>query len=343
MTPKKLSIILLSILVLTGFGVFWAYKQYKILSISEVENTFPLINNEKENTDTTETVEEKVSQEEISKLPGCTTAFYELPKELKDITVEAKNKIINYRQSWQDVCSGKSLRSLYPLWVEAKKIIEWRGEGEGYKLCFASEAYDECSDITPYTPGFAGIYAEGILQNFTWSQEKFAQNTLIGTQEDKDFFNTFTNLNIENSSNFSPWVEQTWDYGGCTKYGSYNWVKTLNALDDLSKKVKSPVYLEEINLHRSHLLTGVTNHLLGIDFETPVFSDFKPSICTCGKKEDVLNDLESISKYAKTNLFYFESRDTLTNQSIRIDELILEIKNGKVDIFSQAERHCSGG
>jgi hypothetical protein len=350
MTSKTLLIILLSIVIVAGIGVsiflfstkYTPFDSHTGIPVEEIAKLS----------------EEDISQAEIDELPGCVAAYTPLPLgELTGLTHETKNRLIHYRQSWQYVCSGKSDHSIYPLWIEAKELTKTTYTNSGVlgsALCEENKMINgECAtDITAYAPGIKGVYAEGMLLDFTPSRKLFSENIILGTQEDKDFFATYALLGLEDD-NFSPWIEQTWDYGGCTKYGSYDWVGVLDTLDKLSKKINNLGYLEEINLYKSELLNGVTNNMIGwnYEFKDPKYPYVKPHICTCDKKNEVLSDLDKVLQYSKNHLFYYDLTSapgpghpsSPSDLSPSIIDFINKIKEGKINVLSDAERHCSGG
>lgn len=319
MTSKNILIILLSIIIVASVGcsIFLfstKYTPFKSNTEIPIEETVQI-------------PEEKISQKEIDELPGCIAAITPVDENFsnsKNISNETKKALDEYRKNWQDICSGKKERTLAPLWVEAKKLTDLKKSKDNFSSALCDSINDECGDIVEFAPGIGGLYAEGMLLGFRQSQKIFAENIKLGTQEDKEFFATFVLLNIDNANNFLPWVEQTWDYGGCTKYGDYDWVGTLKIFDELSKKISSPKYLEEINLARNDITNYDPNNV------------YQTKICTCGDKKMVTSDLEKILQYANGNALYKEKASGIVN-------FIQEIKSGKISVLSETERHCSGG
>jgi|GEM_PF-2460630 len=346
----KKSITIFGILLgLIALGIaYYGYKLHKELGYSQNTQT------DIKTTITTQPTAEKPSRtlktealEEIkNKTTGCIAAFTPVDENYtksKNISDQTKKLLDQYRKNWQSLCRGQEGFTLNLLWNEAEELTRLEHkDAQGHSesdLCDRGED-GECYPIMLFTPGIAGLHAEGMLLGFAPSQELFAENLVLGNQEDKDFFTTYTSLGFDNSNNFYPWIDQTWDYGGCTKYGNYDWTKTLNILNALSKKVTGTAYRENISASTNDLIDGVTDNLLDHDFEYKGQHAFTPHICSCDKKEAVLSDMEKVLEYAKSHPLNLKDG---TAVSSRISEIITHIKNGKVDVLSQAERHCSGG
>jgi hypothetical protein len=59
-------------------------------------------------------------------------------------------------------------------------------------------------------------------------------------------------------------------------------------------------------------------------------------ICTCKKKEAVLQDLLNVQKYIRKEAVY-------ASQVPKVQQTIDSIESGKIKVNSEAEKHCSGG
>lgn len=336
MTSKNLLITLLVLVIVASIGisVFLFSTKYASFKSGTAIST----------EETTKLSEESISQAEIDKLPGCVVAFSKevYPGSIR-ISNETKNLIKHYIKSWQDVCSGKSERSLYPLWIESQKIFNLLQQEAGYNPNSL-----ESDDLPLFLPGFEmnsdsdNFTADWL--DFTPRTRLFAENVKLGTQEDRNFFTTYSSLHFYDDMNFLPWIEPTWDYGGCTLYGTYKWTNSFQALDDLSKKIKNSDYLESIHFSREKILLGLTYDNIYYYQGEEDGGRSKPelsSICSCGgKKEAVLNDLEKVLQYITTNSSYsYYYRDSI----YPITDIITKIKKGEVKVLSETERECSGG
>ena len=113
---------------------------------------------------------------------------------------------------------------------------------------------------------------------FSPSIDAFRKSSSLGTAEDRIFFES--QLSLE--GDFPPYITKTWDYGGCDQYGEFDWTGTLKNIARVKKQVKSTAYLKETAL-----------------FEEGMFRELGTSydICTCKKKEAVLQDLLDVQKY----------------------------------------------
>ncbi|MEI7709463.1 MAG: hypothetical protein WCI76_02000 [bacterium] len=270
-----------------------------------------------------------ISQNEISQLPGCKIASS--PKIYSKLVVfseKFENAIDHYRESWQNVCNGKSTRSLFLLWVEAKTLTDLSNEIYGLNDYSEDNSYF-IEKFPLFVPGIQGSFAEGYLGALKPSISLFAENAVLGTEEDRDFFTTLSSLGFD--KNFSPWIEQTWDYGGCTTYGEYDWIKNLTILDSISKKIKSPVYLTAINSAKEKLLANFT-----YGYGDYSAYEVQPKVCTCGKTEKVLSDFQNIQQYLASDPSHKDLVSMVSNA-------VVEISNGSLKVISETEQHCSGG
>ena len=344
----KKSIIIFGILLgLIALGIaYYGYKLDREFGYSQNnQNDIPTTIITQTTTEKPPTASKTETLEEIkNKTTGCRAAFTPVDENYaksKNISDQTKKLLGQYRTHWQGLCRGQEGFNLGLLWNEADIVTKLSHEdAQGYPesdLCDRGEN-GECVPIMAFTPGIEGVYAEGTLQDLVPSQKLFAENIVLGSQEDKDFFTTYNSLNLDNSNSFAPWVEQTWDYGGCTKYGSYDWVETLNKMDTLLKKVTNTGYIEHINSTRDRLLEDVTDNI--VDFSS---IDSKTEICACGKKEAVLTDLEKVLGYSKDHPFSYTIYGKKQDGAATLNYIIAKIKDKKITVNSEAERHCSGG
>ncbi len=333
MSYKKLVIVLSAciLVIALGFFAFIKYEQRTLQNFGEdlgnVPVSIPVENSEKDEK-VLPISQKNTSQVNLMELPGCKAAFAPevYPAHIK-LSTQSKNFIHEYRIKWQNVCAGTSDRSLYPLWILVGELTNLDELHD-----FPEDQQEFFSGIFPtFVPGLTGLYAEGFLLDFDSSSTFFADNILLGNQEDKDFFTAFAPLELDNE--FAPWVEQTWDYGGCTKYGKYNWIQSLKTLDELSSKVHSPGYVNALNSSRKSILAHLANDNKIVD---KTYSIVDTSICTCDKKEAVAEDLDKVLTYIQGKAQYTDSISFVKNT-------IEQIKNKKIEILSQSERHCSGG
>lgn len=249
-----------------------------------------------------------------------------------------KDAIRLYRRDWLTLCSTKNSNvTLSALFHQAQKIeaqfddVFRRTHGETDKTKDETERYNRLDEVAEYIrttlPSFVPAF-EGSLYTYEFfrpSVAAFRQNVDLGTAEDRLFFNGYAAL-LEDAE-FSPWIEKTWDYGGCYRYGEYDWVDALTAVRKLRQSLASPVYLKLVNEFEADLV-GV----LSIDDRSA--NDNYGYICTCHEPQAVLQDLTAVRDY-----LYNQGTDA----SQGIDRTINAIRSGRLGIKSQKEKHCSGG
>ncbi len=140
----------------------------------------------------------------------------------------------------------------------------------------------------------------------------------LGNAEDRTFFEN--QLSLE--GDFPPYITKTWDYGGCDRYGEFDWTGTLKNIARVKKQVKSTAYLKETAL----LEEGMFREL-GTSYD----------ICTCKKKEAVLQDLLNVQKYIQ------ERSGLRVTASPKSSKPSIRFSPERSTVKSEAEKHCSGG
>ena len=245
------------------------------------------------------------------------------------IPEDTRTLIESYRADWRNLCTtkGTARPSLANIFDKAKRIeADFKKVFEAFDESILNEAnFDHrrstaVNDLVSFkyptfVPGFEGAYGEH--EDFSPSIEAFRQSAPLGTDEDRIFFKNQISL----EGDFPPYIMKTWDYGGCNQYGEFDWTGTLKDIVQVKKNVKHASYLKEASLLEEGLFGE-----LGATFD----------ICTCGKKEAVLKDLLSVQKYLKKEPAY-------ASQVPKVQETINSIQSGKIQVRSEAEKHCSGG
>jgi hypothetical protein len=245
------------------------------------------------------------------------------------ISETTRSLIESYRTDWRSLCTSKggAKPSLAEIFAKAKQIeAEFKKIFDSFDEAIINEANfdsrrsavinDLVSDKFPvFVPAFKGAYGEHEM--FSPSIEAFRRSAPLGNAEDRTFFENQISL----EGDFPPYITKTWDYGGCDRYGEFDWTGTLKNIAHMKKKVKSPAYLKETALLEEGLFRE-----LGTSYD----------ICTCKKKEAVLQDLLNVHKYLRKEAVY-------SSQVPRVQQTIDSIQSGKIKVNSEAEKHCSGG
>jgi hypothetical protein len=245
------------------------------------------------------------------------------------ISAETRARIESYRSGWKALCDPKghekpSLADLYGMakQIEAdfKKAFDAFDEALLSETSFNPRRSDAVNDLVAkqlpgFVPAFKGAF--GDHEYFSPSADAFRQSDPLGTSEDRLFFESRFPL----EGDFPPFISKTWDYGGCDKFGEFDWTGALKAIARVKKQVKSPAYLQETSLFEDNLV-----HELSPGFD----------ICTCKGTAAVMKDLLEAHKY-------IQKEPGFSSDAPRIQQSIDAIQSGKIKIRSEAEKHCSGG
>ena len=264
------------------------------------------------------------------KYPACRAATEKVDYESGlSISADTRALIESYREDWRSLCSsnGGSKPTLAQIFVKAKQIeADFKTIFDSFDESILNESnFDSrrsaainalvSNKFPTFVPAFKGAYGEH--ETFSPSIDAFRKSAPLGNSEDRTFFEN--QLSLE--GDFPPYVTKTWDYGGCDRYGEFDWTGTLKNIAHVKKQVKSSAYLKE-----SALLEEGLFRELGTTYD----------ICTCKKKEAVLPDLLNVQKYIRKEAVYAQ-------QVPKVQQTIDSIQSGKIQVKSEAEKHCSGG
>jgi hypothetical protein len=166
-----------------------------------------------------------------------------------------------------------------------------------------------------FVPAFEGSFFE--QEYFRPSLEDFRKHSHLGTTEDKQFFASGITL----QGDFPAWMDRTWDYGGCLKFGEFDWVDALDRIVQVRKTLQSDIY-----------------KTLADKYETSLFDDLIPEgkVCVCTRKEALMEDLQNVRSYLQKN-------PGLSSPLPRVESAIDALQQKKVTVNSESEAHCSGG
>jgi len=266
----------------------------------------------------------------IANLPGCQAALAKVDYgTILLIPDETKSVIESYRSAWKDFCGAKAVSdkpTMADLILKAKtlegqfgKIIEAHNRALTTEQRYAGA--DAVSDLVSkkypsFVPAFEGSYWE--QEYFRPSTAEFKKHAQLGTPEDKLFFEAGMKLESE----FPPWMDRTWDYGGCWLFGDFKWTETLDRLVQLKKSLHSDIYKKLTADYEASMMEPLTS--LG------------QSVCTCKRKESVLEDLQRV-------LSYLEKEPAFSSYLPMVRSSIDALETKKIIVNSEAEKHCSGG
>ena len=248
---------------------------------------------------------------------------------------DTKALIESYRSAWKTFCDvEKQARpSMADLLVQAK-VIELRFD-KIFETYHASRKASEppgpeddaVSDLVvkkypSFVPAFEGSYFE--YEYFMPSFETFEKHTPLGTAEDKRFFDTGIRLDLEfpNLGRWNPpWLQKTWDYGGCLRFGEFRWTDALDQIMKLKGDLHSDIYRK-----------------MASDWETLLMEDLTAGgdVCTCKRKDAVIEDLQAA-------LLYLQATPALSAYVPAVQAKLQSIQAKRIEVESEDVKHCSGG
>ena len=241
-----------------------------------------------------------------------------------------KTEIAEYKSRWRAACNSSKPSSLNDLLVRARRIEA------GFAAILEAAAGDQShvdelhlafSETYPqFIPAFEGSLIE--FQYFTPNLDDFRDNEVLGTDEDRHFLDGYTEL--IGDATLYPWLMQTWDHGGCVRFGEYKWADTLKALDALRASVTGQAYLDMI----AHLEEAMKDQWQTLGMATDEARP--PVICTCENRAAVVPDLQSILGAIAGRPGYDATRAALRRT-------LAGVEAGAIPVRVEAEQHCSGG
>ena len=270
----------------------------------------------------------------ICKVARAKTTYSDLVKIPEDV----KSYITEYKKSWTDLCDRKESASLHQAYGMALNLeknfspifdsrsLQKRTLDVEAELKKENAAHDYLQKELPkFIPAFEGSlityeYFQPLILDF----KEFSKN---GNAEDKLFFQVLAEM--KGDFILPPWLEGTWDYGGCLKFGEYNWILAFEKLNE-AKKIKAIEYSKVIT-EQQKILNKVFEDLF-VESPDKKISD----ICTCKKKVDVKADLEKL-------LVYLNKEKTHTNLVAKLQKTLAAIKTGQILVKSSDEVSCGGG
>jgi hypothetical protein len=268
-------------------------------------------------------------------LPGCRAALsqaaYDSPLDLPAATI---GRIEAYRLGWRRLCAGeRGDVSLYDLLAQARQIEldfgpifrreaeTWKAaEGQGEARWRRAEAIHSllASKFPAFVPGFIGSFVE--WEYFQPDAAFFRKHRSLGDEEDRVFLDAGIRLPGPGPAP-NPWFEFTWDYGGCKRFGEFDWVGEIRKIEALRDRLHRDLY-------RSALVA----------YERDLYRDLTPrsSLCICDDVARVVPDLEEVSRELAERAVRAETRRA-------IGYATSQIRAGAISLRSSREGGCSGG
>jgi hypothetical protein len=236
---------------------------------------------------------------------------------LKALSLPAaiEQRLLAYREQWRSFCARSATRPLLErLLKEAIELSELTVSG-----AFPAEATEKLlalktRDLPALGPG---------LDVVLWVHEgEFAEAATLGTDADRAFWTLYPKVGALQEA--PPWIGKTWDYGGCLRFGEYEWIDALDTHLQLRAKV-----------------VGETYRPLAQRAEDDLWSELEgrrsqEQLCTCGPTSAVVTDLEAVLRFVRRT-------PALQGHAPRLEARIRAIRKGSIVLQSEKDGHCSGG
>lgn len=239
--------------------------------------------------------------------------------------------IQRYRAAWRSLC-GRQGATLYQVFDLGKQVqlamaktfdrALQRAQGKA-----ADRLHTEVQQVIPrFLPAFHGSVIE--FEYFELNQQALRAKLALGDAKDKLYWSSYDKL-FGGDFKAAPWIERTWDYGGCVKFGRYKWVAALKLVQRLRGELTDrPLYLQSVNQlpgWMARAMNGFRNKQQGAG-----------KICTCDAIGAVNTDLIRLSEWTAT-------QPAFANVFRATKPTLEGVLAGTVRVMSQKVKHCSGG
>lgn len=251
------------------------------------------------------------------------------------LTDETKKEIQSYRERWRALCKKPGTEvNLGDFFASFQKLSEGINQveakvyrpGEETKWNGVVEFINrEFTRFIPLLDNCGGMGDVGFRCEANFSQ--FNHYAGHGNSNDRRFFAEFSLLKGESA--MAPWYEQTWDYGGCLRFGEYDWAATLKKMAELKKELPHPAYQAALDKLIGEFFAALFGSMATDEEDLGKY-------CACKSKESVLPDLTFL-------LTFLQSSQDFPAETKKAVRVVKALREKKIQVSSQAEAHCSGG
>lgn len=196
-----------------------------------------------------------------------------------------------YRAAWREACAKKKGASLAALLAKGDalgKAYTAAIDKSGIKETKYEELHALLGTAYPkFIPAFAGSMIE--YEYFEPDLATFARLAAMGDAEDRLFFASHRALYGTDPHAF-PWLKRTTHFGGCVRFGEFDWPGAVARIEGLEGKVKAAAYRTRL----AELKQRIQSYLTKPVFEREAGK--KPVVDSCAPKARTLAELEKIAK-----------------------------------------------
>jgi hypothetical protein len=196
-----------------------------------------------------------------------------------------------YRAAWRGACAKKKGASLGALLARGDalgKSFRAAIDKSGIKETKFEELHDLLGTAYPkFIPAFAGSMIE--YEYFEPNLGIFARLAAKGDGEDRLFFASHRALYGTDPHAF-PWLKRTTHFGGCVRFGQFDWVAAAARIENLEGKVKSAAYRTRL----AELKERIQSYLAKPAVEREAGK--KPVVDSCAPKARTTAEFAKIAK-----------------------------------------------
>lgn len=196
-----------------------------------------------------------------------------------------------YRAAWREACAKKRGASLGALLAKGDalgKAYVAAIDKSGIKETKFEELHALLGTVYPkFIPAFAGSMIE--YEYFEPDLAAYARVAALGDAEDRLFFASHRALYGTDPHAF-PWLKRTTHFGGCVRFGEFDWAGAVARIEGLEGKVKAAAYRARLTDLRQRIQTYLSK---------PAFereAGKKPVVDSCAPKARTLAEFEKIAK-----------------------------------------------
>jgi hypothetical protein len=260
--------------------------------------------------------------------------------EILRISKKLRAEIAAYRRGWAAACAKGGGASLGGLLVRAERIKSGvmkavaarRPQGKT-----AERLHEQLSTVYPsFVPAMEGSIIE--FEFFEPMLAVYKARIRLGNAEDRAFFESHDRL-FGGDFKAPPWIERTWDYGGCIRLGrwsphgaprpGYDFVAAASDIARLKVMLRNRWYREKvINLEARMLRALATLPQKRGTGKTPL-------IDACGTKAEAVAEIDRIAKRLGGKHSAYRRAGAALRRTLKA------IRAGRVRVCEKAS--CPGG
>ena len=257
------------------------------------------------------------------------------------VPAKLKAEIAAYRRSWAAACRRKGGGvSLGAMLARAERIKAGMLKAIGKRRPqgrTADRLHTQLSKVYPrFIPAMEGSIIE--FEFFEPMIDVFKAHARLGNAEDKTFFANYTRL-FGGDFKAPPWIERTWDYGGCVRLGrwaphgpmrpGYDFVRATRDIAILKTVLRNPWYRGKVIALETRMLKALTKLQLPRGKGKPAVID------ACGTKAEAVGAMRRIADAFRTK------HSAYRRAGAGLRRTLAAIEAGKVRVCEKAS--CPGG